>query len=112
VDVVWPEGAAVLNAADPMVAKMAELCDGEVIFFAADPAAPALAGAKRAVFARDGQLVLSVGGQETLLAPVSAVPLAAREGGVESVLAGVGAAWALGISPDLIRAGIETFELA
>jgi cyanophycin synthetase len=33
VDVVLPNGAAVLNADDPLVAKMAELCDGEVIFF-------------------------------------------------------------------------------
>ena len=36
VDVVLPTGAAVLNAADPLVAEMARLCDGEVIFFAAD----------------------------------------------------------------------------
>lgn len=112
VDVVSPEGAAVLNAADPRVAKMAELCDGEVIFFAADPDAPALAEAKRAVIARDGQLVLTVGGEETVLAPLSAIPLAARVGGVENLLAGVGVAWALGISLDLIRAGIETFEMA
>jgi cyanophycin synthetase len=28
---------------------------------------------------------------------------------VENVLAAVGAAWALGISPDVMRTGIETF---
>jgi hypothetical protein len=33
VDVVLPDGAAVLNAEDPQVARMAELCDGEVIFY-------------------------------------------------------------------------------
>ena len=33
VDVVLPEGAAVLNARDPRVVEMAPLCDGEVIFF-------------------------------------------------------------------------------
>jgi cyanophycin synthetase len=36
VDVVLPTGVAVLNADDPMVASMAELCDGEVIFFTQD----------------------------------------------------------------------------
>ena len=34
VDVVLPGGAAVLNAADPQLVEMAELCDGEVIYFA------------------------------------------------------------------------------
>ena len=37
VDVVLPDGAAVLNAADPMVVEMAPLCDGEVIFFGGRP---------------------------------------------------------------------------
>src|SRR5512135_737675 len=34
VDVVLDDGAAVLNADDPLVAPMAEYCDGEVIYFA------------------------------------------------------------------------------
>ena len=41
VDVVLPEGTAVLNAADPRVAGLAPLCDGAVILYAADAAAPA-----------------------------------------------------------------------
>jgi cyanophycin synthetase len=28
---------------------------------------------------------------------------------VENILAAIGAAWALGISPDVMRTGIETF---
>ena len=40
VDVVLPDGAAVLNADDPQVADMARLCDGEVIFFGADRDTP------------------------------------------------------------------------
>ena len=43
VDVVLPGGHAVLNAEDELVADFAELCDGEVIFFACDPANPVLA---------------------------------------------------------------------
>jgi cyanophycin synthetase len=36
VDVVLPTGTAVLNAADPQVVEMAELCDGKVIFYGMD----------------------------------------------------------------------------
>ena len=43
VDVVLPEGVAVLNASDARVADLADLCDGDVIFYAADETTPALA---------------------------------------------------------------------
>jgi cyanophycin synthetase len=36
VDVVLRTGTAVLNAAIPEVADLAELCDGKVIFYALD----------------------------------------------------------------------------
>ncbi|WP_395823556.1 cyanophycin synthetase [Collimonas sp.] len=118
VDVVLPTGVAVLNAADPLVAPLASLCDGEVIFFGTD-AAPAviaehLAQDKRAVFVRNDQIMLAIGNNETLLADITTVPLIARskeQFQLENVLAAVAAAWALDISHDLIRAGIETFEL-
>ncbi len=116
VDVVIPEGTAVLNGGDPQVAKMAELCDGGVIFFGPAHDLPAIAGhreqGKRAVYVRDGHLVLASGKDETPLAELALIPLAASQGGIENLMAGVGAAWALGISLDLIRAGIETFEMA
>ncbi|MDF3861820.1 cyanophycin synthetase [Achromobacter denitrificans] len=118
VDVVLPTGAAVLNARDPRVVEMAELCDGAVIFFGIDPALPAIAehlGKEgRAVFVRDGAIVLAQGAREESLAAVAAIPL--THGGrvafqVENVLAAVGAAWALDIPVELIRAGIETFDI-
>jgi len=118
VDVVLPGGAAVLNARDARVADMAPLCDGEVLLFGADPALPAiaaqLAAGKRAVFVRDGRIVLADGGRETALADVAAVPL--THGGrvgfqVENVLAAVAAAWALDLPEPLIRAGIEAFDV-
>ncbi|MNQ33853.1 Cyanophycin synthetase [compost metagenome] len=118
VDVVLPGGAAVLNARDPRVVEMAELCDGAVIFFGIDPALPAIAAHLgqdgRAVFVRDGCIVLAQGAQEERLADVAAIPL--THGGrvafqVENVLAAVGAAWALDIPVELIRAGIETFDI-
>ncbi|MPN28736.1 hypothetical protein SDC9_176181 [bioreactor metagenome] len=51
------------------------------------------------------------------LTAVSAVPLVSAGGAgvddlqVENLLAAIGAAWALGIAPELIRAGVETFDV-
>ncbi|MBY4945799.1 cyanophycin synthetase [Cupriavidus respiraculi] len=118
VDVVLKHGAAVLNARDPLVVEMADLCDGDVIFFGLSADLPAIAAhraaGKRAVFVRDGKVVLATGATETPLAAVASIPLtyAGRVGfQVENVLAAVAAGWALGISNDLIRAGVVTFDV-
>ncbi|TXH26684.1 MAG: cyanophycin synthetase, partial [Elusimicrobia bacterium] len=116
VDLVLPGGAAVLNAAQPMCLDMAPLCDGEVILFAPDPELPALvdqrAKGQRAVFVRQGRVVLATGGEEANLVAVKSIPLS-RQGPngdqIENVLAAAAAAWALGIAPELIRTGLETF---
>jgi cyanophycin synthetase len=117
VDVVLPDGVAVLNGNDPMVAEMAPLCDGEVIFFGTDPDVPAitnhLAQGKRAVLVRGGFVALATGNEEIRLVEVSGITLAgAGIAGlqIENVLAAAGAAWALGLPLELIRAGIETFR--
>ena len=116
VDVVLPKGTAVLNAKEVMLVEMAALCDGEVIYFALDPDSPAiaehLAQGKRAVVVRNDQVMLANGSNEVFLARLNDIPLI--EGGkakdqIENVLAAVGAAWSLGISPDVMRTGIETF---
>jgi len=118
VDVVLKEGVAVLNAADERLVEMAELCDGDVIFFGLSADLPAIAthraAGKRAVFVRDGKVVLATGSSETALTDVSAIPLtyAGRVAfQIENVLAAVATGWALGISNDLIRAGIVTFDV-
>jgi len=120
VDVVLPDGVAVLNADDARVANLASLCDGQVILYAVDSQAQALA-AHRAAQGR--AVLLNAKGQVTLATGASEVPLTtvthlagrrkmdASEGLVSSILAAVGAAWALGISPDLIAAGLKTFEI-
>ena len=117
VDVVLPDGVAVLNADDPLVADMASLCDGEVIFFSNDASAPVMAAhlkeGKRGVFVRDGKVIQATGSSEVRVSDVTAIPLTG--GGavafqIDNVLAAVAAAWALGISADLIRAGIELFS--
>jgi cyanophycin synthetase len=115
VDVVLSGGAAVLNAGDALVGGMASLCDGEVIFFALDGALPLVSEHRvkggRAVFARDGAIVLAQGKDERTLAQLAAIPAAGKRSPheIEQVLAAIGAAWALGIAEDLIRAGSETF---
>ena len=116
VDVVLPGGAAVLNAADPVVAEMAPLCDGDVIFYAEDAHEPVLlehlAQCHRAVFARDGQIVLADGTQERCLLSLAAAAPGAdvpEQDRAAVLLAAAAAAWALGISPDLIAAGLQTF---
>jgi cyanophycin synthetase len=110
VDVVLAEGVAVLNAADPLVAPLASLCDGEVVFFAADGNHAAIteqrARGRRAVFARDGALLLAHGDSETPLPGLLSLPGAA--GQPDNLLAAAAAAWALDISPELILAGIKT----
>ncbi len=117
VDIVLPDGVAVLNAQDPLVLKMAELCDGSVILFARDPEiAPITEHRKqggRVVFVRYGRLVLATGRDEVTLVEVASIPLlnsASPAYQIDNVLAAVGAAWALGLSHDLIRTGIETFK--
>ncbi|MFH1494815.1 MAG: cyanophycin synthetase [Pseudomonadota bacterium] len=115
VDVVLPEGVAVLNGNDPLVADMASLCDGEVMFFAVSPEVPDvsehLVQGKRAVIVRDGMLVLATGNQDVPLFEVNSIALV-KTGKlqVENILAAAAVAWALDLPPDLIRAGIESFE--
>ncbi|MCW7536571.1 cyanophycin synthetase [Aquabacterium sp. A7-Y] len=119
VDVVLPEGTAVLNADDPLVAEMAPLCDGEVLFYGLDPELPALAEHRaaggRAVFLRQGQVVLARGDDEQSLGRLEAFPAARAAGSpvpAESLLAALGAAWALGLAPELIAAGARNFDPA
>lgn len=109
VDVVLPGGAAVLNADDPWTLKMAPLSDGEVVLFSRSAGNPAvaehLAKGGRAVLTLEGRILLATGTEETLLTK-------RPECATESIMAAVAAAWALGLSIDLIRTGIETFVLS
>ena len=117
VDVVLSGGKAVLNAGYPLLAEMAELCDGEVIYFAQDADLPVIAAHIKengqAVLVVDDRIVLAMGNAKIVLTKLSAIPfLQAQCHGekLDHVLAAIAAAWALGLSPTLIRAGIETFQ--
>jgi cyanophycin synthetase len=113
---VAPGGMAVLNAADPMVAAMAENTKGDVTFFAQDGTHPVMsmhrAKGKRVVFVEDGMLVAAEGKDITRV-PLADVPLT-RAGTigfqVENVMAAVAAAWAVNLPWDAIRVGLATFK--
>jgi len=116
VDVVPPTGAAVLNAADPLVVEMAAKCNGQVVFFDRNAANPLLAERReaggRVVFVRDNSVVLADGPSEFSLLSLERIPL--THGGkvgfqVENVLASAAACWALGTPAEVIRLGLETF---
>jgi len=117
VDVVLSDGAAVLNADDPRIAELAPLSDGDVILYALTSDVPAI-GAHRAeggkaVFMRQGVVVLATGSTEHTLTELTSLALRENRGGPvsdEVLLAAVATGWALGIAPDLITAGIETFD--
>lgn len=113
---VKKSGAAVLNAADPLVVDMQRWCDGQVVYFSRDPDAPLvvehLAKGGLAATVRDGWVVLCDGPRETRLAHLDRVPIVHRGAigfQVDNVLAAAAAAWRLGVPLELVRLGLETF---
>ncbi len=117
VDVVQPNGSAVLNADDPLVAEMAPKCPGSVVFFSHHADNPHLVKRRseggRVVFVRDGALILAHGESEFSLINFDKVPI--TYGGkigfqIENVMAAAGATWALGVPAQVIRAALESFS--
>lgn len=109
-------GSAVLNAADPLVVKMAETYPRRTIFFALDGENAVIVRhriqGERAIFVRDGQIIRAEGPREEAFMPLTEIPL--THGGrigfqIENTLASLAAVWALGIDDDLIRQGARTF---
>jgi cyanophycin synthetase len=117
VDVVLADGAAVLNVDDERLVEMAELCDGEVIFYGQDGEHPTLQAhteaGKRAVFLRRGFVVLATGPNVETLSELGEIAHWLVHTGADSadtLLAAIAAAWGMNLSADLITAGIETFD--
>ncbi len=117
VDLVLPEGAAVLNADDAALVDLADLCDGEVIYYTPDAHNTVLLkhceAQGRAVYSQDGEVILARGKTQTVLLQLDFPPIAKllKNGGLSlsHVLAAVAVAWALDMSPDLIRAGLKNY---
>jgi cyanophycin synthetase len=115
VENVAPDGMAVLNAADPIVARMAGSCPGAITFFANDPFLPTMAmhraQGKRIIF-RDGDAIVAAEGRLEHRISLGGIPI--TQGGnigfqVENAMAAIGAAWALGLGWPIIHAGLGSF---
>jgi cyanophycin synthetase len=113
---VSPKGVAVLNAADPNVASMANKCKGSVTFFAQDRHHPVMATHRAqghaVVYVEDGNLV-AIKGDFKHHIPLSKIPVTL--GGaigfqVENVMASVAAVWALKVEWPTIEAGLASFS--
>ncbi len=112
---VAPGGYAVLNAADPLVAEMAAVCPGQVIFFAADRHHPLMvahrAQGKRCVFVDGDSLVAAQGSWRESIA-LRDIPIT-RNGSigfqVENAMAAMAAAWGVGLDWDTIQRGMGSF---
>ena len=108
-------GVAVLNAADPMVARMADSCPGKVTFFACDRNHPVMAmhraQGKRIIYLDGDSIVASEGGFEHRI-PLARIPVTANGAigfQIENAMAATGAGWALGLAWDVIHAGLADF---
>lgn len=113
---VAPKGTAVLNAADPVVAKMAAKCKGAVTFFALDKTNPVMtthmAQGHAVVYVENHQLVAAKGAVKHYI-DLADIPVTL--GGsigfqVENVMASVAAVWALGLDWNTIRSGLADFS--
>jgi cyanophycin synthetase len=115
VDVVLGSGVAVLNADDPAALDMIELCDGEVILYGSDPDSAAMVEHRgnggQAVHFRDSRLVLAGGDQVVnLLEPATIARCSRRDVDAGTVMAAAACAVALGIPPEVLRTGFDTFD--
>jgi cyanophycin synthetase len=116
VESVAKDGTAILNAQDPLVAKMAEHSRGSVLYFSCNDSSPITkehcrAGG-RALFVRDRTIIFAEGEMERNFALLDQVPLTHRgtiRFQVENALAGIGAALSLGIPFEKTRSAAELF---
>jgi cyanophycin synthetase len=112
---VAPDGYAVLNAVDPLVAGMAARCPGKVIYFAADRHHPVMAAhraqGRRCVHVEGDEIVATEGSWR---AGVALRDVAITRNGtigfqVENAMAAIAAAWAVGLSFDVVQRGLASF---
>ena len=113
---VAPTGTAVLNANDPIVARMAENCPGSVTFFAADRTHPVMATHRahghRVVYI-DADSIVGVEGKVEHRIALSDIPLTGNgriSFQIENVMASVAAGWAIGLGWDAMHTALKNFS--
>ncbi len=111
-----PDGYAVLNADDPLVAQMAERLKAPVIYFSLGHDSMVIAAHRaaggRAMLVKNGQIIMAQGRSEQRLVAVKAVPVALDghcRHQLANCLAGAAAGWGLGLESDLLRTGLKSF---
>ena len=115
VDVVFPTGHAILNAADENVVAMADFCDGAITFYAADAGNQVLrkhlADGKRGVTIENASVTLIFGKERFEVLSLGALDPSIRQSPqqLETILAASAAAWVSDIPPEKIRCGLSTF---
>ncbi len=106
VDVVLAQGACVLNLDEPGVAELAAHCDGSCLGYGAGPV-PQGVTMPRTVRWQDGAVCLIDNGEVVARAPLADL----ADAGTAHVLCGAAAAaWAAGLSPVLVAAGLQRFD--
>lgn len=114
IDVVLPEGVAILNAAHTPLLDLIPLSDGEVVLYTHTPPTEAFRAHRqkngRVVWLENNCAVLAIGdttvGRVTLNKSKNI-----DKTNYSAVLAAISAAWMLKITPELIEAGLKTFEM-
>lgn len=112
---VAPDGVAVLNAADPMSAGMADVCPGSVTFFARDRNHSVMAAHRaqgRRVVYVDGNQIVACENKVEQRIELSQIPIT-RNGAIgfqiENAMASIAAVWAFNVDWDTIRRGLASF---
>jgi cyanophycin synthetase len=112
---IQPSGVSVLNAADPLVARMAEASPGRVTLFGRDPRLALLAAhracGERVVTLAD-DTVVCIEGDTVARFPLHDIPLTLNGAvgfQVDNVLAAIGAGWGLGLDFNAIAKTLRGF---
>ncbi|MDP2985694.1 cyanophycin synthetase [Hydrogenophaga sp.] len=106
VDVVLEQGACVLNLDEPGVAALAAHCDGACLGYGAGPV-PADIDMPRTVRWQDDAVCLIEKDEVVARAPLAG-PVDAET--ASSLCGAAAAAWAAGLSPVLVAAGLQRFD--
>lgn len=105
IDVVLGSGAAVLNADDAAVAELARFCDGDCVWYGLADIPDGALGTRAVRWVDHTVCLVEAGASLASARPV----LAAGEDAL-ALCAAAAAAWASGLAPELIAAGLEHFD--
>jgi cyanophycin synthetase len=116
VEAVQNDGAAVLNATDPLVAEMAAATQARVVYFSDSPEHHVLTAHLAAdgwgVYVDNDAIVLAQGATKVELVELARVPFTGAgtlRFQVLNALAATAAAWAAGLNPAIITRALTTF---